>query len=249
MNPLIRSIYESRKVVGRSGKEIALHSEIDSAEGAFIHKVISDDPSVNRTLEIGCAYGLSSLHICDALSSRPEAHHTILDPFQMTNWDGVGVGNLEKAGVRFFQLIEQRSEFAMPELLKAGEARFDFIFVDGWHTFDHTLLDCFYATRLLRKGGYLLVDDADMPPVGRAIDYLTAYPCYRIHSELTRPLPSTVKRQAARFILNLIPPSVRRRVFHPVFVATAFQTQARRMLAFQKIAEDQRGWDWFPDGF
>ena len=145
----------------------------------FLFDLISRDPAVRKTLEVGCAYGLSSLHICMALQGRPGAAHTIVDPFQNTQWDGVGTMHLERAGVDFFELVEARSEFALPRILEENEGQFDFVFIDGWHTFDHTLLDSFYANRLLRVGGYLVIDDAGMPPVYRAISFLKNYPCYR----------------------------------------------------------------------
>ena len=192
---------------------------------------------------------MSSLYICDALASRPNPQHTIIDPFQYSQWDGVGIRNLEDAGIRFFNLIEKRSEFALPELLGLGEATFDFVFVDGWHTFDHTLLDCFYATRLLKTGGYLLVDDVGLPPVGRAIDYFSLYPCYQVYAELSNFLPISLKGRTARSIIRLLPGSVRKRIIHPAFSHRIFDRKSSRMVAFKKIADDQRNWDWFPDGF
>jgi Methyltransferase domain len=69
-----------------------------------------------NTLEVGCAYGLSSLFICSALQERHGATHTIIDPYQ--NGYGVGIRNLEDAGLRFFNLIENKSEFALPKLLE-----------------------------------------------------------------------------------------------------------------------------------
>ena len=45
-------------------------------------------------------------------------------------------------------LIEKKSYEAMPELLKKGEENYDFIFIDGWHTFDYTLVDFFYSDKL-----------------------------------------------------------------------------------------------------
>jgi predicted O-methyltransferase YrrM len=249
MNSYIRSIYESKRVVGKSGLEIALHSEIDPSEGAFIHRVITEDTGITKTLEVGCAYGLSSLHICDALGSRPGARHFIIDPFQASQWDGVGVRNLEKAGISFFTLIENKSEIALPELLDQGEATFDLIFIDGWHTFDHTLLDCFYATRLLRQGGYLLIDDVGMPAVRRTIDYLIRYPCYQTHATLSVPRPLTLKRRAAMTALGCIGSEMRSRLFHPEWLNRAFDDQFTRMIALKKISEDRRSWDWFPSGF
>jgi hypothetical protein len=41
-------------------------------------------------------------------------------------------------------VLREPSFLAMPRLLARG-AKFDLVFVDGWHTFDFTLLDMFYA--------------------------------------------------------------------------------------------------------
>ncbi len=121
MNSHIQSIYASGRVTGKSGQEHALTGAIDPEEGEFLHGIIAGDASVTRTLEVGCANGLSALHICEATRSRPGARHTIVDPFQNTQWDGAGVRNLENAGIDFFRLVEKKSEFALPGLLEEGE--------------------------------------------------------------------------------------------------------------------------------
>ncbi len=250
MHSLIAEIYSSGKVTGASGTEHSLQASVDPEEGGLLHRVVAGDSAVVRTLEVGCAYGLSSLHICDALRGRPGASHTIIDPFQHTQWDGVGVGNLRRAGFDFFRLIEKRSEFALPEVLADdGEGKYDFVFVDGWHTLDHTLLDCFYATRLLRVGGYLLIDDIVIPPVRRTADYLAAYPCYRRHDAIGVTAGVSWKRRLARTALGLLPSARRERLLHPEFARSVFNDEHLSMVAFQKTAEDQRPWDWFPVGF
>lgn len=251
MNATIDAIYDSRKVTGKSGAEHALTAEIDRDEGAFLHRIIAEDPAVVRTLEVGCAYGLSSLHICQALKGRAGAAHTIIDPFQNTQWDGVGVRHLEAEGFDFYRLVEQKSEFALPELLGRGEGegKYDFVFVDGWHTFDHTLLDCFYATRLLRVGGYLVIDDIVIPPVRRAADYVASYPCYRPHATLAETSGVSLKRRAARTVLGFLPESKRATLLHPEFARTVFNDEHAGMIALKKVAEDARGWNWFPAGF
>ncbi len=55
---------------------------------------------------MGCAYGLSALHICGALKGREGAHHVIVDPFQNTTWRGIGLENLRREGIDFVELIE-----------------------------------------------------------------------------------------------------------------------------------------------
>jgi hypothetical protein len=57
MKQVIDKIYAAGEVTGRSGAIHKLHSEIDSQEGKFLYRIIEKDPSVIRTLEIGCGYG------------------------------------------------------------------------------------------------------------------------------------------------------------------------------------------------
>ena len=92
----------------------------------------------------------------------------IVDPDESTAWCGVGVSNLDRAGIDFYELREEPSEIALPQLLKEG-AEFDLAFIDGWHTFDQTLIDMYYANRLVKVGGYIIIDDADWISVSKAI--------------------------------------------------------------------------------
>ena len=182
--PVIDEIFETGQVVGRDGRSHEPRSSIAREEGWFLFSIIRSDPTIARTLEVGCGHGISSLYICAGLRDRPEALHTIIDPWQSAprpggiDWAGVGAFNLERQGHRNHRLIEAGSEVVLPRLLTEGEGNFDFVFIDGRHTFDHTMLDCFYATRLLRVEGILAIHDAWMPAVGRAVEFLRNYPCY-----------------------------------------------------------------------
>lgn len=177
---LLDEIYERGEVVTPKGEVLKMHSGISRDEGKFIYNLIQSDPRINHTLEVGCAYGLSSLNICAALRGRNGAKHIIVDPFQNTQWQSVGISNLIREELSWFELIEERSEFALPRIAASRENQFEFIFIDGWHTFDHTMIDCFYATRLLGVGGYLVIDDANFPSISKVIRYLENYPCYQL---------------------------------------------------------------------
>lgn len=246
-NSIIDEIYETKVVRDASGNEYMLSSGVDPAEGDYLYQLISSDDSITKTLEVGCAFGLSSLHICEALRNRPGAFHMIIDPKQMDVWHGVGVAHLEQAGIGFFRIISEPSELALPALLRSEPESFDFIFIDGWHTFDHTMLDMFYANRLVRVGGYIVIDDCSWESVAAAVSYYMNYPSYARLREPTI-LTRTWKTRAARTCRTLLP----RRLAHTILPAGIHSRVYRRMcypsmVAFKKVAEDTRNWTWFKD--
>ncbi len=249
MKQFIERIYEAGTVVGRSGEVHKLQFAIDPQEGQFISDIIHDDPEIFKTLEVGCAYGLSSLHICLATRERLGASHTIIDPFQNAHYDGAGIRNLEEAGIDFFHLMETKSELALPRLLEEKEGQFDFIFIDGWHTFDHTLLDCFYASRLLRVGGLLAIDDVSFPSVRRVVDFLKNYPCYEEHESVGGRLSTSWKRIIARGLTSPINRRTWAKVLAPSLYRKIFDDRFPRMVALKKTKEDSRNWDWHADVF
>lgn len=249
MNQLIQRIYSAGTVVGRSGQSHKLHSGIDREEGQLLFNIIRNDSSILKTLEVGCAYGLSSLHICSALQGRTGASHTIIDPFQNTKWDGVGIRNLEEAGIQFFNLIERKSEFALPRLLEEMEGKFDLIFIDGWHTFDHTLLDGFYANRLLRVGGYLTIDDVDFPSIRRVVDYFNNYPCYQIYGSVSKERSKPWINIFSRYLLLPIYGKTFARLFSRTIYRKTIEYKTMRMVVLKKVSDDNRNWDWHDDSF
>ena len=71
----IDDIFESRRVTDENGKSHELRSEISKAEGEFIYSLILNN-DIERSIEIGCAFGISFLYICNALSQKK--HNTML---------------------------------------------------------------------------------------------------------------------------------------------------------------------------
>jgi predicted O-methyltransferase YrrM len=231
-------------------------TSIPTPEGEFLWSQIRKHQYTN-TIEVGCALGIASLYICDALSEFDEVSHTILDPYQSTQWQNIGICNLENIGFQNYTLIEKPSEIALPQLLDQ-QARFDFAFIDGWHTFDHTLLDFFYLNRLVRVGGMIVFDDVKYPSIARVLEYVAKYPHYTLVTD-----PQAMKSEGKRFRLlklslrlgqylcQVIPASLRRLFFsdmllsqHPI---TEVLLHRPRWLAIYKTDEDQRGFDWYED--
>ena len=157
---------------------LAVH--MDQREGAFLaHIIRTIRPTTS--LEIGMAFGLSTMFICDALAELGSpARHIVADPFQRTQWKGIGLRNLGEAGLsQFVDYREERSEYLLPKLAESG-TQLDFALVDGWHTFDQVMLEFYYIDRMLRPGGAIAFDDADRPSVSRAIRYALQIPGYEV---------------------------------------------------------------------
>lgn len=250
LHPLLAQIYATQTVVDRSGNSYELFEcGVTPEQGQFMWNLIRRE-EIQRTIEIGGAYGLSSLFICDALSKQPTPSHTIVDPFQSTEWHGIGTYHLEQAGFSFFDLIEQPSELALPQLLQREE-RFDFAFIDGYHTFDHALVDFFYLNRLIKVGGIIVIDDCALKPINRLLRYISNYPNYSLVGTVTyepsrkQRLLDAVKKGLSRvvaplpkqYITGVLDDSI---VHHKPFLAGNVIT-----VALRKTGPDERHWMWY----
>lgn len=226
---------------------------IPPAEGLCLQSVFSA-PDVRRTLEIGCAFGLSSMFICDSFARKDvKCRHTIIDPYQSSVFSRTGIRNLEEAGLSGFELIEEPSELALPRLLSKAE-RFDAALIDGYHTFDQTMVDLYYVNRLLRVGGYLALDDCNQPAVNRAVRYLLTYPCYRYVRSTPHGNKLRTAVVAAKWVIaGILKPLTLSlgRYSYEIFDGSLISSRVlrvadtSRMLILQKVAEDERWVSWF----
>jgi predicted O-methyltransferase YrrM len=149
---------------------------ISVEEASFIHEFVRK-LSIKRTLEIGFAYGYSAAYIISATGCK----HVVIDPNQK-EYQNLGIRNLEALGLQDrYELQEQPSYLALPELLKEGKT-FEFGFIDGCHKFDDIFVDWYYSDLLLEKGGYLLFHDSWMRSTQVVTDFVrTNRADYREH--------------------------------------------------------------------
>jgi len=94
-------------------------------------------------------------------------------------------------------LLEQPDYLALPQLVAEG-VRCDFVLIDGWHSFDYTLLDLFYADLLLNDGGLVAFHDTYMPCVYRAVRFLEAHKPYERLSPAMMPRLRSLPRRFVR---------------------------------------------------
>jgi predicted O-methyltransferase YrrM len=175
---LIDRIYATGKVEAADGTLLdAFPAALPEAHAAEIERLVRS-LDLSRTLETGMAYGLSTLAICGVHAQRGLGTHVAIDPYQSTDWGGIGVLNLERAGLHeWARVIEARSDEALPRLRDEG-VRLDFALIDGLHLFDATLVDFFHIDRMLDSGGVVVFHDTWMPAVAQAVAFVEANRAY-----------------------------------------------------------------------
>ncbi|MDQ3159458.1 MAG: class I SAM-dependent methyltransferase [Pseudomonadota bacterium] len=206
-NAVLKTMYDTQTSADSSGP---LHSNLPQSYAEALYGVVAKErPAV--ALEVGMAMGTSSLAMLTALQDIGGRLISI-DPTQSTAWNGKGVAAVAKAGLsHLHDLVEDYDYAALPRLLADGTV-LDFAYIDGWHTFDYTLLDWWYIDRMLKPGGIVAFNDCSWPAVDRAIRFVLTHRKYiEIHVGL--PITLTPKgSHADRLLRTLTGKDPRRRV-------------------------------------
>jgi predicted O-methyltransferase YrrM len=238
MNEILRSIFNSRTVITEDGlNSRPLIDNIPEDEGDFVQTLIRrTQPSIS--LEVGCAYGISSLFICEALREVNAAKHIIIDPYQYDIFEGIGLANLRRAG--YDDIIEFHEIVSYQYLARLTEerVRIDFAFIDGQHTFDYVLVDFFLIDKLLRTGGIIVFDDLTHPSVRSVCRYVLLNLRYKCVGPLPSPIPA-LRKLAAGVSAN----TPLRRIVKPTVSVPNEQLNlpSSRYVALQKEDDDLIG--------
>ena len=173
MNSYLKKVLSENKFT-YEGKDVELIDGIPIEEVEMIYEVMSEYKP-KSSLEIGLCHGISSMAICDNLKESNGVNH-IIDPGLRIN--KYGINNLEKAGLKDnFIHYDDVSEVVLPKLLQ-DDLKVDFVFMDGWLTLDHLMLDFFYIDKILNIGGIVMFDNCEMSSVKEAFNYFSQYPSY-----------------------------------------------------------------------
>ncbi len=190
VNKYLSQVYVSGEIMNENGVFQKFRDVTNPIEGRHIYNLIYQN-KYKHTLEIGLAMGASAVWICQAhkdLGHKGKCHVAI-DPNQSTIYENMGRLLVKRAGLSsFMKVIETTSYAGLPKLLEQVTngtiPRFHLIYIDGWHTFDYTLVDFFYADLLLEINGVIVVDDIKHKPVQKFMKYVeTNYPHYTLVKE------------------------------------------------------------------
>jgi predicted O-methyltransferase YrrM len=240
MLPLIEEIVKRRAVEDDQGNWIPLHSETDPRQCEFLQRMLQKSDAFT-CIEIGLAFGISSLHICEFLAGRSPHRFISIDPYQ-SRWKDIGLLNLKRCGFdKFTEFHRDFSLNVLPKLLASG-LKVDFAYVDTSKVFDVVLSDAIYLSRLLKVGGLLVFDDCNWPGVKRVVRYLSKWPHLQVvarHGEFT----TNRKRRLFSSLSQIVPR--REHIFRDDILLLDEECGVNATcLAFEKLNEDPREWDW-----
>jgi len=194
MNQVLQSIVSTGSVVTEDGTLRTCDVGIAQEEGEFLQEIMRRHrPEVS--VEVGCAYGISSLYICEALREVNAAKHIIMDPYQHSWSQGIGIANLKRAG--YADIIEFHEDPSYQYLARLTEehVKIDFAFIDGNHSFDYVLVDFFLIDKLLEPGGIVVLDDFSYPSIRNVCRYFLLNLSYKCIGPQSRKLPELAQWQ------------------------------------------------------
>lgn len=166
------SMYAGEPQLGSDGERHNLDAttRISREQGIWLYNLCRD-AKPKATLEIGLAYGYSTVYFLAATRDNGGGYHTAVDSYQ-GHWHGIGLLQPRSLGMcDYFRFIEEKSVSALVHFADRGEM-FEVIFIDGNHRFDDALADFTLSAELCPTGGCIVMDDMWMPSIRRAVAFI-----------------------------------------------------------------------------
>ncbi len=87
--------------------------------------------------------------------------------------------------------VEARSEDALPDFakeLEQSDCELDFCLIDGGHGWPTVFVDFCYFNRVLKVGGFLMIDDTQLFSVEELSNFLIEDPCFEVHTVMRKSI-------------------------------------------------------------
>jgi predicted O-methyltransferase YrrM len=241
VNPVLEQIYASEVVVDANGQEHRVHSHTSREQCSFIQSIISRIDA-RTCLEVGLAYGLSSLAICEKIINKDGGVLYSIDPEQDW-WKDIGLLNLEKAGYKDVLRFHREYSYETLPKLKAEGIQLDFAYIDASKLFDVVLVDVYYILKMMRIGGVVVLDDCGFPSLNKLARCLANYPHLTVFDTHGEGKPS-IRLKAVTAIAQKLPISDKILAERLIVSDKSLGVNAQ-CVAFQVTANDSRNWDWW----
>lgn len=245
MLEILKDIFDKKTIeINSSGERTELHSHTSMNQGLFLQEVL-EDVKPAATLEIGLAYGISSMFILEKLKEFGNAakSHIIVEPYP---WNGVAEYNIEKAGLSYLTDYRyKKSDEVLPPLYYEKH-EIQFAYVDTTKLFDVVLTDFYFIDKILVPGGVIVLDDCGggwpgVQRVARFVNSLPHYELYKQHSEVVGSAKRNAAQSAVESLIAAIPYKGK------FFAGHSFLSDRKlglnfQCLAFRKKHNDERPW-------
>ena len=157
---------------------------------ALYDLVVREQPET--VVEIGMAYGISTLVILSALSQNEHGKIISIDPY--FGWPtGMEVAKHQISMAGFADMhthLQEPSQIALPRLWQQQDFQTQFVYIDGYHNVEYVMTDCFYADKLLPAGGIMGFNDCGWRAVFKVLKFLQRHRKYDELDLLPRSYPS-----------------------------------------------------------
>lgn len=242
MNDLAARILACGYFKDSDGSRVLLHSNTSYEQAKFLEYHIRSVAAVT-TLEVGLAYGISALCIADAIKHHSGARHIVIDPFQnMASWQGLGLLNLERAGLaEIIDFREEPAQTALPKLI--GERiQIDFAYIDAGKRMDDMLIFVHFIEQLLRVGGLIAFDDLAFPGIRKAVRYMVQQDHFRVAGVFDAKRTSMLRRWISAIARKV--PGGNRIFASELLLPDEVLGIAASCVVIEKISEPREDWQW-----
>lgn len=249
IHPVAEEVITTRRAPLSDGRVVDANSFVSRESCQLLYELV-ERSQARHGVETGMAFGVSTVCLADALRgvAGPEAKLISFDPTQLLSdsWNSAGLFQVERAGLSsVVELRDETSQRGLPKLVDSGY-RCQIGFIDGWHTFDHTLIDFFYIDQMLDVGGHIVFDDTLYPSIQRVVQFVLANRSYEL-AGVERVTHHTRVSLRARRVAKRILRRVARtdRDPRPQHAAIFRAIESAQMVGVRKIRDDDRRFDHY----
>ena len=175
---ILRELRETGSGPDLNGRPTPFTNFFEHPTGMVIYNLVRAERARN-VLELGLAHGVSSIYLLQGVADNGGGRVISMDPGVPA--DGIGLNNIRRAGLsQYHTFSNQPSEYVLPAIAQS-DFRADFIFIDTNHMYDQTIVEAYFANRILRVGGIMMFDDCQLDSVRTACNFVEANLHYQLH--------------------------------------------------------------------